>query len=296
MTCAGSWRRHCEPGDAIPLCVARPPLGRPADHHAARYPLLLALRGPTLRILGYDVETQAAFVRTYDLGGRGGLHVPIQHVEQDSKMACFVAQFKGEKKIHFRSDWADGQAGMAKALHELFEEADVVLSYNGKSFDDQWARTLFQQNGLGPWKPFHHVDLYQETKKFRLLSHKLAWVSTHLGIETEGKFSITLMRDIDAAIDGDTRAQARVKRYNRQDVALLFQLYDGLLPWLKLPNARLYGAPLDACPRCGSTDYQKRGFRYTGVSKFQQYQCQNKSCGGWFSDSTRLQGAGGVAV
>jgi hypothetical protein len=240
-----------------------------------------------MKILGFDVETTPNLVWTYDLFSKNP--TPIHWVVEPQRMACVAARFKGETKTHFFSEWEHGQDGMAEGLYKLFEQADALETYNGKGFDEPWARTLFAQNDLKAYAEIPHIDLYQQTKKFRLPSHKLEWVSTRLA-KVQGKVPISLMMEIQAAIGGDLAAQRKVKRYNVRDVSVLFEIHDSLESWLKLPNANLYAGTDGKCPRCLSDKIQKRGTRTTLVSVFDRYQCQ--ACGGWFSPTKRERGVG----
>jgi hypothetical protein len=236
-----------------------------------------------MKILGFDVETTPNLVWTYDLFSKNP--TPIHWVVEPQRMACVAARFKGESKTYFFSEWEHGQQGMAEGLYRLFEQADALETYNGKGFDEPWARTLFAQNGLTAYRELPHIDLYQQTKRFRLPSHKLEWVSTRLA-RVEGKVPISLMMEIQAAIGGDLKAQRKVKRYNVRDVSVLFEIHDSLGSWFKLPNALLYhDVPADACPRCLSTNREQRGYRTLTTGRYKTYHCL--SCGGWSRSTTR---------
>jgi hypothetical protein len=77
---------------------------------------------------------------------------------------------------------------------------------------------------------------------------------------------------------GDEKAWDRFRRYNLQDVHLLIDLYNVMLPWIQgHPNVSLYGGK--GCPKCGSRDVQRRGYRTTTVGRYQRFHCQ--TCGAW---------------
>lgn len=89
-------------------------------------------------------------------------------------------------------------------------------------------------------------------------------------------------------LDGDPKAQATMKKYCIQDVALLPRVYAKLQPWIKThPNVALYNG-VDGCPNCGGQDLEKRGFRYTRIAKFQRFRCSD--CGAWSSSGKRIDG------
>ena len=79
-----------------------------------------------------------------------------------------------------------------------------------------------------------------------------------------------------------------MRRYNRQDVLLLEELYETLQPWIKghPSHGALTGA--DVCPKCGSGFLERRGFTVLNSGMYQRYLCQ--SCGAWSRSSKRTEG------
>jgi len=71
-------------------------------------------------------------------------------------------------------------------------------------------------------------------------------------------------------------------KYNKGDVILLERIYLCMRPYITLhPNVALINGKVHACPKCNSTNLQKRGFSYSRVSKTQRFQCND--CHGWSS-------------
>ena len=88
-----------------------------------------------------------------------------------------------------------------------------------------------------------------------------------------------------------------MKEYNIQDVALLEDLYDELLPWVK--NHPSHGAYTNAerptCRNCGSEHVNKKGVEYTATTSYQRYKCMD--CGTNMRGRTSLAKVGaGVLV
>ena len=74
---------------------------------------------------------------------------------------------------------------------------------------------------------------------------------------------------------GDVKAWATMKKYAKQDVDLLVDVYERLRPWAtNHPNRNVIDATSNACPTCGNTKLQKRGTRRTRTMTYQSYQCQ----------------------
>lgn len=220
--------------------------------------------------------------------GTGKQYLNLTQMLQPSRMLCFAARRLDKRKTEFYSEWEHGQNGMAEQVHRILDEADAVLHYNGASFDVPWLRTVMKTAGLNPPSPFRQIDLYQQTKQFRLDSHKLQHVSTHLS-KLDGKVETGGFGLWQRVIDGDEKARRLFKKYNVQDVDLLLEMFEDLKPWLKLPNANLYGDGTRVCPKCGVDAIQHRGFYRLTTGNYKRYWCnpQRNGCGGWSRDTRR---------
>jgi DNA polymerase elongation subunit (family B) len=201
-------------------------------------------------------------------------------------MLSFAAKWHGTKRIFFEDERSD----MLTPLWDLLDQADAVVHYNGKSFDIPHINREFLLAGMGPPSPYAQIDLYHTVRsQFRFLSNKLDSVSEALALgrkDSHEGFDLWV-----ACLAGDEKAWARMKRYNIQDVRLTDKLYERLLPWIKAhPNVSLIdGKVLHSCPKCGGPNLQRRGFAYTKVSVFQQWQCQD--CGSYSRSGKRERGA-----
>ena len=81
-------------------------------------------------------------------------------------------------------------------------------------------------------------------------------------------------------MNGEVIAWRDMVKYNKHDVALLFDVYNRLKSWTTShPNLNLYQGSSEACPICGENKLQRRGLSVTRTMKRQRYQCQ--SCAGW---------------
>jgi len=165
-----------------------------------------------------------------------------------------------------------------ETIHSLLDEADVVLSYNGKRHDIPMLNREFLKAGLTPPSPYKQIDLFETVKKaFKFPSNKLQHVSKELGIgekvDHEG-FGLWVK-----CLQGDAASWAVMKKYNIQDVKLLEKLYNSLQPWVaNHPNHNLYGR-VGVCPHCGSKHVQSRGTYKTQTAIYKRLHCQD--CGAW---------------
>lgn len=205
----------------------------------------------------------------------------IGKIKEPTRLLCFSAKWLGDpnRETVFWS-LLDGRETMVRAAHVLLDEADVVMTWNGRKFDIPHLNREFLEAGLKPPAPYKQIDLYEVVKRqFRFPSNKLQYVSTALGFK--GKVGHEGLRLWLKCMDGDPAAWKRMERYNRQDVILLEGLYGKLQPWIPgHPSwAAWQGQDVQVCPACSSSKLQARGYAYTLQSVYRRYQCQD--CGKW---------------
>ena len=228
-----------------------------------------------MKILLLDIETSP---NTGYFWGLFDQNISASQIELSSCILCWSAQWLGTKEIIYSSIQNKTAKRMLGQIHKLLDEADVVVTYNGKKFDLPTLNREFVKHGFTPPAPYKQVDLYQVCKyAFRFESNKMEYITQALKIGAKVRHEgFTLWT---SCMRGDKAAWRRMERYNKGDVRLLEQLYKRLLPWItKHPS---HGAHEDApvCPKCGSDRMNRRGFGVTQVMKYVKYQCQN--CGGW---------------
>lgn len=236
-----------------------------------------------MKILVIDIETAP------NVGHHWGLfnqNISLSQLRESSYMLSFAAKWHGQKQVMFRSVFHDGPDAMLKDAHDLLNEADASIHYNGRKFDIPNMNKEFAIADIPPPPPHRQIDLLSVVRKnFRFPSNKLDYVTQALGIP--GKVSHTGHDLWVRCMDSDPKAWALMKKYNINDVIITEKLYDKILPWINNhPNRTLYDG--GSCPKCASDHVQKRGFYYTDQTKLQRYQCQ--SCNGWFSGTTRILG------
>lgn len=239
-----------------------------------------------MKILVLDIETSPNLAHVWQLWG--DQHIGLTQLMEPTTMLCWAAKWHGEDEVLFGAMWQKGgPARMVRRLHALLDDTDVVVHFNGKSFDVPHINREVAQLGMWPPSPFKQVDLLHAVRKnFKFPSNKLAHVAPALGCEAKaetGGHELWVQ-----VMAGNKEARATMERYNKQDVVVTDQLYVKLLPWLTgHPNRRLYDGDA-GCPRCGSEHIQRRGFAYTGAGMFVKYQCM--SCGTYHRSGKRTAG------
>lgn len=176
---------------------------------------------------------------------------------------------------------------MVKRIYDLVDEADAIVHYNGTKFDMPILKREFLDQGLPPPSPWSDIDLLKTVRReFKLPSNKLDYVAQHLGLSGKTKhMGMAMWRD---CMDGCPKAWATMKKYNIQDVRLLEDVYNAILPWMKThPNQGHYQASHDmVCPRCGSDHIIKAGKETRTIIPYQRYRCAD--CQGLMKGETLL--------
>jgi len=235
------------------------------------------------RVLFLDIETSPLVVEAWGLWDQ---NIGIHQVREPGRMICVAAKWESGG-IWFGAEWLDREL-MLGVIHGMLDQADTVVTYYGSRFDIPHLNRAFLAAGMPPPAPYKQVDLKQVVRrKFKFPSTKLAYVAQELGLS--GKADSGGYGTWKGCLAGDLKAQAAMQKYNRQDVRVLQELYDRMLPWLPGPSL-----VTDGCPRCGGSDLDRAGDYRTAVSVYPRYRCLTCKT---FSRGTRRVASGSrVAV
>ena len=238
-----------------------------------------------LKILLLDIETSLAKVYTYGLWDQ---NISIANIIEHPRMIAYTAKWLGKNKVYAYSEYHQSRTEMLKSIHELLDEADLVVGWNSRNFDTKWINSEFMVEKMLPPSPYKQLDLMQETKRnARFLSNKLDYISERL-LE-DNKIDYNMAKMWIKVNDPNTTEAERKKEWNammkyaKKDTILLEPLFNDLRPWLRLPHPVQHGE--DKCRTCGSEDLEKRGLAKTLNGSYQRYQC--RSCGSWCRGNTR---------
>ena len=180
-----------------------------------------------MKILLLDIETTPLQVYTWGLWDQ---NISIDQIIKSTEMLCFGARWLDGKKVIFKSVHHDGKKEMLEELHKLMDEADLLVGWNSAAFDHKHINREFLENKMPPPSPTKDLDLMSVTKaNFLMPSNKLDYVAQKLEVGAKVKhsgFKLWIR-----CMEGDDKAWEEMKKYQIQDVNLLVELYDILLPW-----------------------------------------------------------------
>jgi len=227
------------------------------------------------KVLFLDTETSPNTAYVWKLFKE---NIPLARLIDSSEVLCWTAKWKDSGLI-YDSIFESSTKDMLQNIASLLDQADVVVHYNGSSFDIPILNKEFLLNGISPPSPYKQIDLYRTVKSnFRFTSNKLDYICQRLGIGKKTETTFQLWVD---CMKKDPLAWKVMKEYNMNDVLMLEALYYKLLPWIKNhPNIAILEEKEHVCPKCTSNNYQKRGYLYTNSYRYSRYRCN--SCGTWF--------------
>lgn len=236
----------------------------------------MKLKGP--RVLLFDIETAPIVARVWGLWDQ---NVALNQIEQDWTLLSWAAKWLHEGAVMYQDqsgarDVRDDKK-LAQGIWKLLDEADVVVTQNGKEFDVKKLNARFIIHGFEPPSSYKHIDTLKLAKKhFGFTSNKLEYLSNtlnrkHKKLVAERKFPGNDLWT--QCLAGNADAWREMKKYNCYDVLALEELYTRLIPWDNSINFNLYHDDLVNVCKCGSERFKKYGFAFTATGKFQRYKC-----------------------
>ena len=246
----------------------------------------LAPEARRVRVLTIDIESKP---HTAYVWGLWDQNVSLAQLVEAGGMICFAAKWMGDKDIIFKSVHHDGYEAMLQSAWDLLSEADVIITYNGVRYDVKRLNNEFMLAGMGPPKPFKHIDLIRTNKaRFDLPSRKLDYLVQSAGVGAKMKHT-----GFDLWVDcmaDDSAAWEIMRRYNVQDVKVTEAAFLRLLPWITdSPHFGMFTQTEHSCPYCGGKKLVRNGETFTNVQSYALYLCSN--CKGWSRGNRPMQEA-----
>lgn len=236
------------------------------------------------KILHLDIEISPVLVTVWGLFNNRVINPG--NIQGNSEVLTWAALWDGDDHVLYDNLAQSTKREMITAIHKLIDEADIVVTYNGNSFDLRILNKEFLELGLPPPAPYISVDLLRVVRKnFRFTSNKMDYVCAALGLPTKMEHRGHEMWL--EAMSGSKKALREMSEYNVQDVVMLEALYGRLRPWITNVNYSVFEQDM-VCPHCGGRHYQHRGYRHTKAGVYKRYQCQRKGCEGWFHGNATL--------
>ena len=244
------------------------------------------------KVLIFDIETSPILAHVWGLWDQ---RVGLNMIESDWHVLSWAAKWLGESENSVKYEDQrtaknlEDDSKILGSIWKLLDEADIVITQNGKRFDQKKLNARFIMNDMKPPSTYRHIDTLSIAKSvFAFTSNKLENMTDKLCTKYKklkhAKFSgFELWKQ---CMKGNKEAWKEMEEYNRYDVLSLEELYTKLIPWDNSINFNVYHDDDVHLCKCGSDQFTKAGFHHTNTGKFQKHRC--KDCGTIHRDKENL--------
>lgn len=241
-------------------------------------------------ILYLDIESTLNIAGVW---GVGKVHLTFENILKERQVSIVGYAWNDEKvqELHFDLNKYsytkyddDADKALLQKVSKLIEQADLIVAHNGKYFDVSVMRSRLIKHKLPDFMPTLIDDSYEKIKPIGFNSHKLDYLGKYLGEGRKTEHGFDLWVGI---INKDRKSLDKQIKYCMQDVELLRKVYKRIVPYMKSSlNHAVFSGEAEVCPQCGNKDCIRRGYKYSRLGKFVQFQCRN--CGTYHTSGTNL--------
>lgn len=184
------------------------------------------------------------------------------------EVSTYCIKITDDKK-QFKADFRNDRI-IAVKLHELMEEADIIVAHNGDNFDLKHANNLFRKHGLGPIPKRKSVDTLKVAKQyFSFPGNSLDSLSKRFG--SIGKNQKPNWHKM---TDGDEAEINIAAKYCKNDVRELEVIFNELKPYIQnFPSLRNKKERPTECECCGSKRLHSKGIDFDGTRQYHRFKC-----------------------
>ena len=231
------------------------------------------------KVLVFDIETAPMLAYVW---GRRDQNISTGQLKSDWYIIAWSAKWLGDpasKIIYYDQRHAknvENDKAILKPLWELLNEADIVITQNGKNFDCKKVNARFILHGMKPPKSYQHIDTYQIVRRVAAMtSNGLDYLTEKLCTKYKKlkNSGFSLWKD---CLAGKLAAWDEMKRYNIHDVLSTEELYMKIRAWVPETSPAVFHH-LHACKTCGKKALHRNGFRRTLKKRYLRWRCY--SCG-----------------
>lgn len=232
----------------------------------------------TPRVLVLDVETKPFEVYVWGLRDQ---NVALNQVKEDTSIIAWAAKWLGDppSKVIYqdlrKAKNLNNDKPILAPLWKLLNEADIVITQNGKNFDCPRINARFIIHGMRPPYPYQHLDTYQIARRVaKFSSNKLEYLTEKLCTKykklSHKKFpGQSLWTE---CLKGNPVAWDEMKKYNIHDVLATEELYLKIKAWTPVAMPALHS--------CKDPVYTNDGIRVTKSGAYRRLYC--RKCGQLF--------------
>lgn len=240
------------------------------------------------KVLVFDIETSPLEVYVW---GTRDQNVALNQIKKDWHVMAFAAKWLGRpnSEMIYRDQRnakpLDNDKALLQDIWKLLDEADIVVTQNGKKFDSRKLNARFILNGMRPPSRYRHLDTYQILSKVAdFTSDKLEYYASKINKKykklSHKKYPGQVLWT--ECLKGNPDAWKHMKTYNIHDVLSTEELYMNVRAWAPESAPKVFNVTDAAkeCGTCGHKGQMKEGaLRKSKTHYYRQHSCLN--CGSW---------------
>jgi DNA polymerase elongation subunit (family B) len=237
-----------------------------------------------LKVLTLDIETSPMEALVW---GRKDVNISLNQIKTDWSILAWSAKWLGKSKVYYydtsENEDVRNDFQILCSLWRMLEDADIVITQNGTSFDMRKINARFIAHGFNPPSSYRQIDTYRLAKRIGdFTSHSLEYLTEKLKVKhkklSHSKFpGMSLWTE---CLKGNKAAWQEMKRYNINDTLGTEELYLKLRAWAPESGPKPFESK-DVTLQCGTCGYKgvmtRWGYYRTNKGKWQRWSCQE--CG-----------------
>jgi DNA polymerase elongation subunit (family B) len=186
------------------------------------------------KVLVLDIETAPMIGYIWSLFDQ---NVPLNMLLRDWFILSWTAKWLHEDKVMYKDQRnkkgkaLENDKALLVPLWKLMNEADILITQNGISFDIKKLNAKFLEHGMGIPAPFKHIDTYRLAKKhFGFTSNKLEYMSKKFNTKykKQDHEEFSGFKLWSECMGGNIKAWKSMERYNNFDVLATEELFTKL--------------------------------------------------------------------
>lgn len=244
-----------------------------------------------LNCLVIDIETAPLLAYVWGLKDQ---FISPNQVYKDWYIMVWSAKWLGDNKSKIitydtRNKKYGDDLSILKPLWRLLNQADIVITQNGKEFDAKKINARFMLHGMKPPKPYAHRDTYQIVRRVAgFTSNSLEYLTSKF-CKKHVKTSHSKFPGMKLWVEclkGNKAAWDEMVAYNREDVLSTEELYLKIQAWApeSMPVVFDLTDKTSQCGTCGYSGKMRVGRpRRAKTYSYRQNSCPK--CGTWQTGS-----------
>lgn len=228
-----------------------------------------------------DIETSAMEALVFE---RRDVNIGLDNIIKDWQIIAWSFKWLGKKKVIYQDVRRASEKTILQILWRLLDQADIIITQNGQSFDSKRINARFIHYGMPPPSFYCHLDTYRIARHVAdFTSNSLEYLSDKLCVKYKklkhSKFpGISLWNE---CRKNNIKAWEEMKRYNIRDTLVTEELYEKLRAWAPDKYPKPYQDRISSSLHCNTCDYKgnmtKWGFYRTNKGMWARFACPH--CG-----------------